>query len=104
MIRDFWRVKAKRNLKEEIDAIKDQVDPLTWEAIDAVRRVGNIGAHMEEDVNLIIDVEPQEAGTLIGLVEMLVNDWYVARHKREGALRAVKAIADAKDRSRDKPT
>lgn len=48
MIRDFWKVKAGR-LVDEIDAIKDQVDPATWKAIDAVRRIGNIGAHMEAD-------------------------------------------------------
>jgi len=37
------------------------VDPLTWEAIDAVRKLGNIGAHMEKDINVIVDVDPEEA-------------------------------------------
>ena len=58
MIRHFWQVSGKRSLKDEIDAIESLVDPLTWQAIDATRHVGNIGAHMERDVDLIIDVGP----------------------------------------------
>src|SRR5688572_25226431 len=60
VIRDFWKVKAGR-LVDEIDAIKDKVDSDTWDAIDAVRKVGNIGAHMEKDINVIVDVDPKEA-------------------------------------------
>ncbi|WP_372445280.1 hypothetical protein [Clostridium estertheticum] len=41
------------------------MDPLTWEAIDAVRTIGNIGAHMEKDINQIVDVESSEAALLI---------------------------------------
>lgn len=47
MIRGFWGI-SKARLIDEIEAIKDKVDPLTWKAIDAVRQVGNIGAHMEK--------------------------------------------------------
>jgi hypothetical protein len=46
MIRDFHKV-SKGRLVDEITAIKDKIDPLTWDAIDAVRSIGNIGAHME---------------------------------------------------------
>ena len=44
---------------KEIEQIKGKVESLTWQAIDAVREVGNIGAHMGEDVNLIVDIEPK---------------------------------------------
>gem|GEM_PF-3019389 len=57
IIRDFWEVKPAR-LVDEIEAIKDKTDHLTWEAIDTVRKVGNIGAHMEKDINLIVEVDP----------------------------------------------
>ena len=67
MIRDFFTVK-KRTLYDEINAIKEQIDSLTWDAIDAVRSIGNIGAHMEKDINIIIDVEKNEAGLLIGVI------------------------------------
>ena len=56
---------------------------MTWDAIDAVRKVGNIGAHIEKDINVIIDVEPREAELLIGLIEMLLKDWYVVREERQ---------------------
>ena len=66
-------------LIDEIEAIEDKVDPLTWKAIDAVRSVGNIGAHMEKDINVIVDVDPDEAAQLISLIEILIKDWYITR-------------------------
>lgn len=92
MIRDFWDIRNKSRLKDEIDAIKDKVDPLTWQAIEAVREVGNIGAHMEKDVDLIIDVDPDEAEKLISLIEMLFQDWYITRYQREERLLSIKQI------------
>jgi len=88
MIRDFWGIKKER-LIEEIKAIENKVDPTTWAAIDAVRKIGNIGAHMEKDINLIIDVEPSEAKLLIGLIETLINDWYIVRQKRKESMEEI---------------
>jgi hypothetical protein len=99
MIRDFWRVTGE-NLFKEILAIKDRVDPLTWSAIDAVRSLGNIGAHMEKDINLIVDVDPDEAALLIGLIETLIVDWYVTRHLREERMKSIVAVADEKKAAR----
>ena len=96
MIRDFWGVSAP-NLKGEIEAIKSKVDPLTWEAIDSVRKIGNIGAHMEKDINLIVEVEPEEASLLLGLIETLIKDWYVNREERKKQLEAIRAASTAKD-------
>lgn len=96
MIRDFWGVKKGR-LVDEIDAIQDKVDPMTWSAIDAIRKIGNIGAHMEKDINLIIDVDKNEAGLLVGLIETLISDWYVAREERKKRLESIVAIAKEKD-------
>lgn len=95
MIRDFWSVK-KPNLYEEINAIEDKVDPSIWKAIDAVRSIGNIGAHMEKDINLVIEVDPDEAQTLIRLIEVLFEEWYVRRKQREDHLASIVAIADTK--------
>lgn len=100
MIRDFWRVKKNR-LIDEIDAIKDKVEPLTWEAIDSVRKVGNIGAHMEKDINLIIEVDPNEADLLISLIETLIKDWYITRHERQEMLRAIKELGDQKESQKE---
>lgn len=82
---------------DEIEAIKTRVDPLTWAAIDAVRSIGNIGAHMEKDINLIIDVDQGEAQQLIVLIELLVDEWYVQRHIRQEQLNAILEIKAAKD-------
>jgi hypothetical protein len=95
MIRDFWKV-AKKRLVDEIDAIKDNVEPLTWNAIDAVRDLGNIGAHMEKDVNLIIDIDPNEAELLVGLIEILIEDWYIKRHKQQEQLESIVQLAKQK--------
>lgn len=100
MIRDFWGVKKAR-LVEEIEGIKDKVAPATWSAIDAVRKIGNIGAHMEKDINLVIDVDPEEAALLIGLVEMLIHDWYVIKHEREQQMAQIIAAAGAKDQAKN---
>ncbi|EQC4538723.1 DUF4145 domain-containing protein [Cronobacter sakazakii] len=92
MIRDFWEVKAD-TLYKEIQAIEDKVDPLIWDGIESIRKVGNIGAHMEKDINLIVDVNPEEADLLIEMIEMLLEGWYVARYNREQKLQRIKQIA-----------
>ena len=96
MIRDFWRIKKER-LVDEIEALKDKVDVQTWDAIDAVRKIGNIGAHMEKDINIIVDVDPNEAQTLIELIELLVKDWYIVRHERAERLKSIVQIKNAKE-------
>lgn len=95
IIRDFWEVKPGR-LVDEIEAIKDKTDPLTWNAIDAVRKIGNIGAHMEKDINLIVDVDPSEAELLINLIETLIHDWYINRNEREKRLKSIVDISSKK--------
>lgn len=96
MIRDFWEVK-KSSLKDEIDAIEEKVDSLTWDAINSVRKVGNIGAHMEKDINMMINVDPKEAQLLIELIEQLVDDWYIERHNKKERLIKIKLLAEEKD-------
>jgi len=99
ILRDFWKVNPGR-LIDEIEQIKDKTDPLTWDAIDAVRKVGNIGAHMENDINVIREVDPNEAEMLVGLIEILLRDWYIAREERKNRLIKIRAIADEKDSER----
>jgi hypothetical protein len=101
IIRDFWKVKPGR-LVDEIEAIKDKVDPLTWDAIEAVRKVGNIGAHMEKDINILIDVEPQEAKLLIELIEVLIKDWYIAAQNRRNHLTTLIGVATQKEAEKQK--
>ena len=100
MIRDFWKI-SKSKLKDEIDALEEKIDPDTWSSIDAVRSVGNIGAHMEKDINIIVDVDPEEAQLLIGLIEQLIEDWYVNRENRRIRTESMKILAESK---KNRPT
>lgn len=100
MIRDFWGVTGKPNLHQEILAIEDRVDPVVWQAILDVKSIGNIGAHMEKDINLIVDVSADEANLLIEMIEMLLDDWYVARHEKQQKLQRIKDIAAEKAEAR----
>jgi hypothetical protein len=95
MIRDFWQVK-KSNLAAAIRALKNKVDGAEFDAIDSVRKIGNIGAHMEKNVNLIVDVDPGESAKLLRLIEALLDEWYVRRHKKEDLLATVRGIAEEK--------
>lgn len=95
IIRDFWKI-SKPKLINEIKELEGKIDASTWQAIDGVRSVGNIGAHMETDINLIVDVDPDEAKTLIGLIEFLLKDWYVARHDRDEHMQKVIDLAKLK--------
>ena len=81
MIRDFWKI-AKGTLYEEISALKDMIQPDLWAAIDSLRQLGNIGAHMEKDTNLIVDIDADEAEKLIKLIELLMKEWYINREER----------------------
>lgn len=104
MIRDFAGI-TRGTLDQEIKALRHAVEDgtadrsisiETVEAIDHVRSVGNIGAHMEKNIDLIIPVDPGEAQALIDLVEMLFDEWYVARDKRKQQLARIAGIAGEK--------
>lgn len=96
MIRDFWGIKKGR-LVDEIKELQAKIPPAQWSAINALRKIGNIGAHMEKDVNLIVDVEPSEARNLLRLIELLIDKWYIARHDEEKLLADITKMADEKE-------
>jgi hypothetical protein len=94
MIRDFCGI-VKKRLIDEIEELRQRADqgraPAgvqsdTVDAIDHVRHIGNIGAHMEADINVVVDVDPNEAQLLIELAELLFDEWYVARQRRTDRL------------------
>ncbi len=89
-----------KTLHHEILAIEDKVDPVVWEAIIDVKSIGNIGAHMEKDINIIVDVSPEEADLLIEMIEMLLEDWYVARYEKQQKLQRIKEVAAEKAQAR----
>lgn len=105
MIRDFCGI-SKARLIDEIKTLSDQVadgtadrsiQPESVEAIDHVRSIGNIGAHMEKDINTIVPVDPEEASQLIGLIELLFDEWYGARHARQMRLKRISVLKTEKE-------
>ncbi|WP_118857833.1 DUF4145 domain-containing protein [Sphingomonas mesophila] len=105
MIRNFCNIQKPR-LIDEITELRVQVEsgvadrsisPESVEAIDNVRSIGNIGAHMEKDINTIVPVDADEAVLLIGLIELLFAEWYGARHARKVRLEKIALLKFQKD-------
>ncbi len=101
MIRDFWNIKES-NLAKAIEKLNGKIPPQQWIVIDGIRRIGNIGAHMEKDINLIVDIEPDEANKLIKLIEHLLEHWYVNRHEQELLYADIIGIDESKQAERKK--
>lgn len=93
MIRDFWGI-HKSNLNDEISALEDKIPTDLWIALNDLRQLGNIGAHMEKDTNLIIDIDAGEADSLIQLIELLIKEWYIAREERKKLFNSI-SLANA---------
>jgi len=73
------------------------------DAIDHVRSIGNIGAHMEADINCIVEIDEGEADTLLRLIELLFTEWYIARHDRSERLKKIGFVAAEKKQARLAP-
>lgn len=82
MIRDFWKIHEK-TLNAEISALQGKIPDEQWNVLNGVRRIGNIGAHMEADVNTIIEIEADEAKRLLSLILFLFQEWYIQDHARK---------------------
>lgn len=105
MIRDFAGI-SKPRLIDEIKALKAAVEDGTADrsvtaetvaAIDHVRSLGNIGAHMEADINVIVSVDAGEAQIMIELTELLFDEWYGARQRRMDRLANIERIRSQKE-------
>lgn len=99
MIRDFWGI-TKGTLNAEINALKDQIPADLWTAIDSLRQLGNIGAHMEKDTSVIVDIDPDEAQRLVSLIELLIKEWYINREERRNLFSSIFDINADKQQQR----
>ena len=98
MVRHFFDIPTNKrgNLGAELSLVKDRIDSDMWENLLAVRAVGDIGAHMDNNVDQIIDISPDEARILLALIESLFKDWYEVREKRERSSSALKELLASK--------
>ncbi len=97
MIRDHFGV-VRGRLNDEIIAIHERklISEDVWNALNALRELGNIGAHMEKDVDLIIDIDEGEAEKLVQLIEYLINVWYIEENKHALLIKGITDIAKDK--------
>lgn len=89
-----------KNLNQEITTLKDKIQPDLWQSIDALREMGNIGAHMEADTDRIVDIDPDEAENLIKLIELLMKEWYINREERKKLFDSIITTNDEKQKIR----
>ena len=57
---------------------------------------------MEKDINLIVDIDPNEAQKLIKLIEHLLEQWYINRHEQERLYADIIGIDKSKQSERKK--
>lgn len=95
MVRDRWGVK-RGNLVDELKEIEQHCEPALFKAMAGLRSIGNIGAHPEKNINVIIDVEEGDVESLLGLLQILDKDWYVARAARADRLAAIVVLGENK--------
>lgn len=95
IIRHFWGISDKRTLHDEINALSDNtsIDPKIIKGFHALKEIGNIGAHMEKDIGLIIGVDTNEADKLIDFIEYLIQLTYISKHEKEKTLESMTKIS-----------
>lgn len=91
MIRDFFDV-SKSTLHEEINEIEKKVSPDQKSVLHSLRKIGNVGAHLEKDVNLIVDVSSEDAEKLLLVLEYFFDEWYISKHNTEVLFSDIKEI------------
>ena len=94
ILRDFFKVSKSRlidEIKEVMSTANIRADIAA--ALDAMREVGNVGAHPERDPLIIVDVEPEEATAMINFIELLIDETYVNRAEQEARIQSVKDAA-----------
>lgn len=116
IIRDFWGItpafwnahdeirsacnvgkdKVKNvNLYQEIKAIElmGGISAPVIAAFKQLKDIGNIGAHPAANVDVIVDVEPGEAETLLALINLIIRQTYIQRNADQELLQEVERIS-----------
>lgn len=98
MIRDFWGI-SKSNLHQEIVALRGKIDDEIVDALLDMKSIANVGAHPNWDnsLDLLIDVDLDEAEALINMIEYITDDWYVAREKKKGLFAHLRKSREDRD-------
>jgi hypothetical protein len=76
--------------------VAEKISPETRNAIETVRRFGDIDSYTHEDVRLMVDAKEEEAALLIDLVEIMFKDFYEDRHRRKERSDALCNLAESR--------
>lgn len=94
--RDFWQLpNAERGtLSEEFSLLSDRVLAETQASITYIRKFGTIESQLKKDRDLMVETTVDEAKMLIALVQLLVQEWYVDRQKRQSRCNTIKLMVE----------
>jgi hypothetical protein len=92
----------KNSLHHEIKEIAKELDKEFVQALLAVKGLGNIGAHPENDTALVVDVEPADAEALLRVIELFIDMTYVRRHNEKQTLAHIQAVNAEKQELRNR--
>lgn len=82
IIKDFWG-SDKFKLSAAIESLKSEIPDDLYTVLKSAAKIGNAGAHYKVDsYGIPIDIKPFEANSLLRLIELLFDDWYIKRHNR----------------------
>ncbi len=75
-------------LWQEIDAIKarPEITPAILSALTQLRCIGNVGAHPEKDISVIVNVDYDDALVVLGIIEMIIDSTYIAKEREKEKL------------------
>lgn len=98
ILRKYLKLKG-RDLDTLITASKELLHPRIFGILDAVRKAGNFGAHLKEDVDTeeLFFVENEEARLSVRAVVDLALDWFVQNVEAQEFLQQ---ITNKTDRTR----
>lgn len=103
IIRDFHKVKPD-TLYKEISQLQDIIPASQYKVLHSLRQLGNIGAHLEKNVDLIVEIEAEEAEKLIKLIEYLFEKWYIEQKETEDLFDIINNTSEDKKKIRqEKP-
>ena len=100
IIMDFYEIKDG-TLYERLTSLENDsdVDTDIISSLQALRKVGNIGAHLKLDSNQIPkNITEEEARAMRVVIEDLIKDTYVKRHKRQEHIKKITSIAENKSK------
>ncbi|AEV30444.1 hypothetical protein SpiGrapes_2685 [Sphaerochaeta pleomorpha str. Grapes] len=92
MIKDKKPQLKNLKLEKQIESLRTEVSRQEYAALTAIRKIGNVGAHME-DPGVIAEqdcpINSIDATDLVHLIEYLLKSWYVDIHDADFLMNSI---------------